>query len=281
MECALEWTKYCNLKLRQVAPNEASPADIRVSRMVKDGSHSTMGTDSKNVPSREGTMNLGGKDLAKKTVLHEFGHALGLLHEHQHPQCPIDFDMEKLKQKTGWDEETIRSNFVDIPCRQHTRQQPYDPDSIMHYRVDAGMVSEQSVIMIHTPIPEPLELSDGDKKMIASMYPPSPQEPLSTERSLPVVSRIEEGYTTAVGVVAAAAAVAGLALSPVLVPVYCLCRACLKPWWRKELHQLQNRYKLTGKKDVERAWRRAVRDRKVRQASLFCFLNRSGRTLPA
>jgi len=47
------------------------------------GSWSYIGTDATKLPLESFTMNLGSVD--RPTVLHEFGHALGLIHEHQSP----------------------------------------------------------------------------------------------------------------------------------------------------------------------------------------------------
>ena len=47
------------------------------------GSWSYLGTDAARVPKECFTMNLGFVD--RPTVLHEFGHSLGLIHEHQSP----------------------------------------------------------------------------------------------------------------------------------------------------------------------------------------------------
>ena len=47
------------------------------------GSWSYLGTDATRVPKESFTMNLGFVD--RPTVLHEFGHSLGLIHEHQSP----------------------------------------------------------------------------------------------------------------------------------------------------------------------------------------------------
>lgn len=68
-------------------------ADIRVSFNPKTGSYSAIGIAAKD-PSRDGqaTLNLGwikeGAEFTNENrgvTLHEFGHALGLLHEHQSP----------------------------------------------------------------------------------------------------------------------------------------------------------------------------------------------------
>lgn len=50
---------------------------------IPGGSWSYIGTDASRIPLESFSMNLGFVD--RPTVLHEFGHALGLIHEHQSP----------------------------------------------------------------------------------------------------------------------------------------------------------------------------------------------------
>ena len=51
--------------------------------MLAGGSWSYIGTDAATIPKESFTMNLGFVD--RSTILHEFGHSIGLIHEHQSP----------------------------------------------------------------------------------------------------------------------------------------------------------------------------------------------------
>ncbi|MBX9693977.1 MAG: hypothetical protein K2Z81_16450 [Cyanobacteria bacterium] len=108
-ETAKDWTNYGNIKLdfgdqssgsyRQWSPSDTDyVADIRIGFVGGDGHWSAVGTDSiSGARANERSMNLGFENEPqwrwKRVVLHEFGHALGFGHEHQHPNgfCDNEF----------------------------------------------------------------------------------------------------------------------------------------------------------------------------------------------
>ena len=79
-EQAAWWTAHANL---QFVFDDAPAAEIRIAFDDNDGAWSYIGTDAKSIPVNEPTMNLGFLDGG--TAAHEFGHAIGLAHEHQNP----------------------------------------------------------------------------------------------------------------------------------------------------------------------------------------------------
>ncbi len=73
----------------------------------------------------------------EEVSLHEFGHALGLLHEHQSPEskCENEFDWPRVhsyaKRNWGWDEATVKDNFSPYISDPRLRTTPYDRNSII------------------------------------------------------------------------------------------------------------------------------------------------------
>jgi len=127
------WTDHANLKFDF---NGAPAADIRISFDPNDGAWSYVGTDCRGIPFNQATMNLGFMDGG--TTAHEFGHAIGLAHEHQNPAGGIQWNetvviRELAKSPNFWDEATARHNVL----RKYTADQingtRFDPDSIMLY----------------------------------------------------------------------------------------------------------------------------------------------------
>ena len=83
------WAKYANVNFCKV---DDQAAEIRITFNPTLGAWSQPGTDATKVPIEEATMNLGpvtSTDACSLEesgyILHEFGHALGLFHEHQSP----------------------------------------------------------------------------------------------------------------------------------------------------------------------------------------------------
>lgn len=132
-EQALWWTQHANLKFEF---NDAPDAEIRISFDPNDGAWSYIGTDCKKIPQGQATMNLGFQDGG--TSAHEFGHAIGLGHEHQNPAGGIEWNEDVvIRDLSGppnnWSEAQIRHNVLNKYSVDQIRGTKFDADSIMLY----------------------------------------------------------------------------------------------------------------------------------------------------
>ena len=161
------WTQHANLTFDF---NDAPGADIRISFDPAIGAWSYVGTDCRSIPLDQATMNLGFMDGG--TTAHEFGHAIGLAHEHQKPAGGIQWnEAVVIRELAGapnfWDEAKARHNVLRKYSADQINGTKFDPDSIMLYFFPA----EWTVNGIGTKANE--VLSDLDKAFAAGakMYP--------------------------------------------------------------------------------------------------------------
>lgn len=169
---AQEWSRYANIKFAFVDDDDA---EIRIAFNPNSGSWSYMGTDC-SLPQLVGhpTMNLGWltptTDQVEydRVVLHEFGHALGLVHEHLSPAATIPWDEKKVieyyRQTNGWDENYTRSNVLNKS--QADRFTRFDAKSIMLYPVPKSMTVGGFEIPWSNS-----KLSKLDQEFIGLVYP--------------------------------------------------------------------------------------------------------------
>ena len=163
------WTQHANLKFDF---NDAPDAEIRISFDQNDGAWSYVGTDAKGIPQDQATMNLGFLDGG--TAGHEFGHAIGLGHEHQNPDGGIQWNEEVVIQALGgapnfWSPEQARHNVLKKYTANQIRGTKFDPDSIMLYFFPA----EWTLNGVATKQNEVLSVTDGAFVASAKMYPKS------------------------------------------------------------------------------------------------------------
>jgi len=155
------------IKFQFCGPNSID-ADIRIS-FIPGNSHSAVGTDSTKEMNRP-SMNLGWIDRYENdddgTIKHEFGHALGLQHEHQHPNAVLNWDKKKvyeyMKKSMNWSKETVDANiFSQVEYSMLTL---YDKNSIMHYYYEDEFFNTPPRLSKNTKI------SEGDIIAVKSFY---------------------------------------------------------------------------------------------------------------
>ena len=179
---------YVNLDLK--FGNYGRQADIRITFRHENSAYSRLGTQStwyKGSKEQPESMNLGWLDephsgtfrwkgqtytfpgctyCSKNTngsvIIHEFGHALGMVHEHQNPTGGIQWNEQAvLNYFSGapnyWDEEQIRFNVMDKYDSNLLNASQYDPKSIMLYAFPAsltlnGVATQANAVMSPTDI---------------------------------------------------------------------------------------------------------------------------------
>ncbi len=137
---AEEWMKHVNLTFKFVA---SGPAECRIAFDPNVGSWSYMGTDNLTIPQQRPTMNFGWlhpdskPDVYSSVVLHEFGHLLGMIHEHQSPGGYIKWNRQRViddcwKQQ-GWSAQQVQVQIFDRYTTAQTQFTELDKTSIMMY----------------------------------------------------------------------------------------------------------------------------------------------------
>lgn len=105
------------------------------------------------------------------TVLHEFGHAIGLIHEHQNPTgSTIQWDIEKVYQEfsgppNNWGKAQIDHNILNKYDETQLNTTQFDPKSIMLYFFPPYLTTNGVGTQAN------FQLSDTDKKFIEEQYP--------------------------------------------------------------------------------------------------------------
>lgn len=169
------WEQFANVNFDF---NAGAKAEIRISFKEK-GSWSALGTDclvtaafGKTKP----TMNYGWlKDNTddqewRRVVLHEFGHALGAIHEHQNPSGGIKWNLKEVYRvfsgpPNSWTKQQIDFNIVQKYSLDQLNATAYDKQSIMLYGFPGSLIVGGVGTNNNT------DLSALDKKFIATLYP--------------------------------------------------------------------------------------------------------------
>jgi len=169
---AHEWSKFANITL---AFGNDPNAEIRIS-FKQPGSWSYIGTDALSIAKNQPTMNYGwltpttASDEYSRVVIHEFGHALGCIHEHQNPVANIPWDKDAVYRYYGgppnnWTREQVDQNIFRRYSKSDTQFTTLDTKSIMLYAIDDKLTLGNYSVGWNKV------LSPTDKTFIAKVYP--------------------------------------------------------------------------------------------------------------
>lgn len=170
---ALKWTApgMANLTLDF---RKSTDTMVRIS-FSYSGSWSVLGTECRRIPKAKPTMNYGwltensNDDEVQRVVLHEFGHALGLIHEHQNPSGGIKWNRDAvIRDLSGppnsWSVEVIEHNMFEPYAKNEVNATKLDPESIMMYPIPASWTLDGFSVGLNQ------KLSQTDTKFIQDQY---------------------------------------------------------------------------------------------------------------
>lgn len=169
------WDGKPKIRIRFLPYDGTGGNDIRI-LFRPGGSSSYIGSDAKRIPANEPTMYFGwinqgqSEESIRAVVLHEFGHAMGLVHEHQHPGANIPWDSAKVydyyerTQTPPWDKAKVDENIFKKYSYSTTNYSAYDINSIMHYSFPTSLTKDGS------SAPWNKQLSATDKAFIKQIY---------------------------------------------------------------------------------------------------------------
>ena len=150
-------------------------AEVRVA-FADDGSWSGIGRDILTFPKDEQTLNIGW-DITSDvdTAVHEIGHTLGFPHEHQNPNAGIVWDEEAVyaalaQPPNSWDRDKTFFNIIRKIVPDTIQGSNWDPNSIMHYSFEPGLIREPA--RYRAGLQPAGGLSARDLEWVRTFYPP-------------------------------------------------------------------------------------------------------------
>jgi hypothetical protein len=186
---ARQWEKDTRVRFDFGSPtnprlcDSSQPSHIRVGFAYK-GYWSLVGQQSVDEARQfEQSLNLEGFDAAPpaepeftQLVMHEFGHALGLEHEHQSPfsECEKEFDWPRVEAYLAgspnfWSPEKTRHNMRRIFDDGNIRGSAFDAKSIMLYSFPALFYIKGTASTCFSKVN--YEISKVDRETLNAMYP--------------------------------------------------------------------------------------------------------------
>jgi serralysin len=175
-QVAKTWIAPNMANLRLDFRDDTNNTFVRIS-FKHPGSWSTVGTTCRAITDlSEPTMNFGWltpnstQESLERVVLHEFGHALGLIHEHQNAAGGIQWNKENvIRDLSGppnnWSLDDIEHNMFEPHAKAETNFTDLDASSIMMYPIPSSWTTNGFSVGLNTA------LSTKDKQFIRQQYP--------------------------------------------------------------------------------------------------------------
>lgn len=169
---AHQWSQYINIQFQF---GNDPDAEIRIS-CQPGGSWSYIGTDALGISRDQPTMNYGwlqpdsSDEDYSSVVLHEFGHALGMIHEHQNPVAGIPWNRDAVYRyymgpPNNWSKEAVDHNLFTQYSQDVTQFSQFDTQSIMLYPISRNLTTNGFEVGWNT------NLSETDKAFMHQVYP--------------------------------------------------------------------------------------------------------------
>ncbi len=184
-EIAPTWSRYANITFafvegatRDITINfsgDAAPLGTYSSQLgVESALYSGRGEASMHLVFADNNPN-NNDDEFHRVILHEFGHALGLIHEHARPDSQLVWDEGALREyyvtltSGNWDWDMIQYQVMKLYDKKLVDSTKLDPDSVMMYRFPPGLAKYADGTPFATDWNR--QLSKLDQTFIGEMYP--------------------------------------------------------------------------------------------------------------
>ncbi len=167
------WSRTANVQF-----SESSQGEIRLARQPGQGYYSYLGPDCLQIPAGQPTLNLDSFTMQTedsefyRVVRHEFGHALGFIHEHMRRQIVQRIDPAKaiafFGATQGWTAQEVQEQVL-TPYEDTALKETPSADtlSVMCYSLPG------SIMVDGLPVPGGTDIDANDYSLVATLYPRS------------------------------------------------------------------------------------------------------------